>query len=208
MTWFIASQITGTLVLIQNRSHNLFPWWSVSVVTVNNIHSCHSIWSYRSIYRNAQGFFNLNFPCCYWMSPLTSAFIQLKRQDFSFWESATECQTSNGFMKDHLQGTVKLSPILSSLTKDLKIMLPSSRHYSRKGQESMMPSKAFLQKVPQGQYYVWTTQKNIWNPTSSCSKTESSTSALWHHLHHLTGKGELWRMESGADSSNVPKIGK
>lgn len=91
---------------------------------------------------------SLNFPRCYWMSPLTSVFIQLKRQDFLFWESATEYQTSYGFMKDHLQGTVKLSPIFSPLTQGLKIMLPSPRHYSRKGLESMMLSKVFLQKVP------------------------------------------------------------
>lgn len=90
----MASQITGTRMLILDRSHNLFPWWSVSVVTVNSIHSCHSIWSYRSIYRNAQGSFNLRSPCCYRMSPLTSALILLTRRDFLFWESATECQTS------------------------------------------------------------------------------------------------------------------
>lgn len=151
MTCFMALQITGTLGLILNRPHNLFLWWSVSAVTVNNIHSYHSIWSYRSIYRNAQGSFNLNFPCCYWMSPLTSAFIRLKRPDFLFWESPSEGQTSLGFMKDHLQGTVQLSPILSLLTKDVKTMLPFTRNYSRKGQESMMPSKVVLQKVPKGQ---------------------------------------------------------
>lgn len=43
-----------TLVLILNKSRNLFPRWSVSVVTVNHTQSCHSTRSYTSICRNAR----------------------------------------------------------------------------------------------------------------------------------------------------------
>lgn len=49
-------------------------------------------------------------------------------------------------MKDHLRGMVKLSPILSPLIKELKIMLPSPRYYSHKGQESMMPRQSLSAK--------------------------------------------------------------
>lgn len=38
---------------------------------------------------------------------------------------------------------------------------------------------------------MWTTWKNIWNPTLSCNKTERGTPALWPHLHHLTEGGAL-----------------
>lgn len=65
------------------------------------------------------------------------SFNFIKRQDF-FCGTMKSIQTSYGLMKDHLQETVKPSPILYPLPKELEIMPPSHRNHFKKGQESMM----------------------------------------------------------------------
>lgn len=93
-------------------------------------------WNTRVILQQ-KGFINLNFPYCYWRRHLTSALISSKDKT-SFVGLRNQCLTSYGLMKDHLQETMKLSPISYPLTKELEIMPSSPRHYSKKGQEIMM----------------------------------------------------------------------
>lgn len=129
-----------------------------------------------------------------------------------FWESATECQTSQGSTKDNTQGTMQTFTSLIPFTKELGIMLPSHKHYSREGARK---HDAKAKPYPSSKGTIMCEQHKRTPETCRERDTERKrqgerdrkihTSALWHHLHHLIGKEQLWRMESRDNSSSVPR---
>ena len=116
-----------------------------------------------------------------------------------FWESATECQTSQGSTKDNTQGTMQTFTSLIPFTKELGIMLPSHKHYSREGARK---HDAKAKPYPSSKGTIMCEQHKRTPETCRERDTERKrqgerdrkihTSALWHHLHHLIGKEQLW----------------